>query len=70
MANRATSAANAALAAAPVGDEVEAEGWDTDPEPGDEGEGEDGVGEAGEGGKCLLLICGVKPKASVMSRIW
>lgn len=50
MTNRSTAAANAALAAAPIGDEVEAEGWDTDPEVGDDGEGEEGGADAGEGG--------------------
>ena len=57
MANRANSAANAALAAVPVGDEVEAEGWDTDPEPGDEGDGEEGGADGGEGGTSLPLSC-------------
>ncbi|XP_034230743.1 coatomer subunit alpha isoform X1 [Thrips palmi] len=49
MTNRSTAAANAALAAAPIGDEVEPEGWDTDPEV-DDGEGEEGAGDAGAGG--------------------
>lgn len=53
MSNKTTAAASAALAAVPIGDDVEAEGWDTDPEVGEDGEGEEGAGEGGEGGKFL-----------------
>lgn len=69
MSNRSTAAANAALAAAPVGEEVEAEGWDTDPEVGEEGDGEEGGMDTAEGGTVMFYLkfsCGMNVNVTVM----